>query len=132
MTTSPIVTGNGGVLVVVEAPIVVLVPGTGSAAVVVEGMEGVSIKARLIESEEGYIRLLWDYSDGNPRAALHFFVRSLDPDRGSRVRVRLFKAPDVDLCVKHLCGEFKIATGWSEADADDLFGHSRLLAPLLF
>ncbi|MCJ7755885.1 MAG: hypothetical protein MUP13_15095 [Thermoanaerobaculales bacterium] len=40
---------------------------------------------------------MWDYSDGNPRAALHFFLRSLDPDRGNSVRVRLFKAPDIEL-----------------------------------
>jgi hypothetical protein len=65
------------------------------ADLVVDGLEGVSTQARLIESEEGYTRLLWDYSDGNPRAALHFFLRSLDPDRGNRVRVRLFRAPDV-------------------------------------
>jgi hypothetical protein len=66
------------------------------ADLVVDGMEGVSTQARLIESEEGYTRLLWDYSDGNPRAALHFFLRSLDAERGDRVRVRLFRAPDVD------------------------------------
>ncbi|MEX1310359.1 MAG: ATP-binding protein [Candidatus Sulfomarinibacteraceae bacterium] len=67
------------------------------ADLVVDRLEGVSVSSRLIESAEGYSRLLWDYSDGNPRAALHFFLRSLDPDRGGRVRVRLFKAPDVDL-----------------------------------
>jgi hypothetical protein len=66
------------------------------ADLVVDGLEGVSTQARLIESEEGYTRLLWDYSDGNPRAALHFFLRSLDPDGGNRVRVRLFRAPDVE------------------------------------
>ena len=64
---------------------------------VVDRLEGVSVRSRLIESEEGYSRLLWDYSDGNPRAALHFFLRSLDPDRGKSVRVRLFKAPDIEL-----------------------------------
>ena len=67
------------------------------ADLVVDRLEGVSMRSRLIESADGYSRLLWDYSDGNPRAALHFFLRSLDPDRGDRVRVRLFKAPDVDL-----------------------------------
>jgi len=67
------------------------------ADLVVDRMEGVSVRSRLIESQEGYTRLLWDYSDGNPRAALHFFLRSLDADRGGRVRVRLFKAPDVAL-----------------------------------
>ncbi len=67
------------------------------ADLVVDRLEGVSVRSRLIESEEGYTRLLWDYSDGNPRAALHFFLRSLDPDRGNSMRVRLFKAPDIEL-----------------------------------
>jgi len=67
------------------------------ADLVVDRLEGVSVRSRLIESEEGYSRLLWDYSDGNPRAALHFFLRSLDPDRSNSVRVRLFKAPDIEL-----------------------------------
>jgi hypothetical protein len=67
------------------------------ADLVVDRMEGVSVRSRLIESQEGYTRLLWDYSDGNPRAALHFFLRSLDPDRSGRVRVRLFKAPEVEV-----------------------------------
>ncbi len=66
------------------------------ADLAIDRIEGVSVNARLIESEEGYTRLLWDYSDGNPRAALHFFLRSLDPERGNRVRVRLFRAPDPD------------------------------------
>ncbi len=67
------------------------------ADLVVDRMEGVSLRSSLIESEEGYTRLLWDYSDGNPRAALYYFLRSLDPDRGNSVRVRLFKAPDIAL-----------------------------------
>lgn len=64
------------------------------ADVAVDRLEGVAIRARLVESAEGYVRLLWDYSGGNPRIALHFFVRSLDPDRADRLRVRLFRAPD--------------------------------------
>jgi hypothetical protein len=67
------------------------------ADLVVDSMEGVSVRSRLIESQEGYTRLLWDYSDGNPRAALHFFLHSLDPERADRVRVRLFKAPEVQV-----------------------------------
>jgi hypothetical protein len=67
------------------------------ADLVIDRLEGVSVRSSVVESEEGYTRLLWDYSDGNPRAALHFFLRSLDPDGGASVRVRLFKAPDVDL-----------------------------------
>lgn len=60
-----------------------------------ERLEGVSSRDHLIESEEGYSRLLWDYSDGNPRVALHYFARSLDCDSDLRLRVRLFRAPDV-------------------------------------
>ena len=67
------------------------------ADVAVDHLEGVTRRARLVESADGYLRLLWDYSDGNPRVALHFFVRSLDPDRGDRLRVRLFRAPDPSL-----------------------------------
>jgi hypothetical protein len=64
---------------------------------VVDRMEGVSAQARLIESEEGYTRLLWDYSDGNPRVALHFFLRSLVPEGADAARVRLFRAPAVEV-----------------------------------
>ena len=63
---------------------------------VVDRMEGVSAQARLIESEEGYTRLLWDYSDGNPRVALHFYLRSLVPDSPTSAKVRLFKGPPVE------------------------------------
>ncbi|MHC4837912.1 MAG: ATP-binding protein [Planctomycetota bacterium] len=42
-----------------------------------------------------YIRLLWDYADGNPGIALHFWLRSLVPgDTPDTVRVRLFDDPD--------------------------------------
>ena len=64
------------------------------ADLVLDGMEGVTSSATLVESEEGYTRLLWDYADGNPRVALHFFLRSLAPEGGRRLRVRLFRAPD--------------------------------------
>jgi hypothetical protein len=67
------------------------------ADLVVDRLEGVALRSSVIESADGYSRLLWDYSDGNPRAALHFFLRSLDPEHSGRVRVRLFKAPDVGL-----------------------------------
>jgi len=64
---------------------------------VVDRMEGISSEASLLETEEGYTRLLWDYSDGNPRVALHFWVRSLVPESPTRVRVRLFRAPASDV-----------------------------------
>jgi hypothetical protein len=63
---------------------------------VLDQLEGVSAQARLIKSEEGYARLLWDYSDGNPKVALHFFMRSLVPAHWDRVRIRLFKGPQVE------------------------------------
>jgi hypothetical protein len=63
---------------------------------VLDRLEGVPYQARLIESEEGYTRLLWDYSDGNPRVALHFFLRSLVPESEDSFRVRLFRAPAVE------------------------------------
>lgn len=45
---------------------------------------------------ERYLRLLWDYSDGNPRVALHFWLRSLVVNGERRVRVRLFDGPSPD------------------------------------
>ncbi|NKF20973.1 hypothetical protein [Solimonas marina] len=40
-----------------------------------------------------YHRLIWDYSDGNPRVALHFFRLSLSPAGERKVTVRLFQMP---------------------------------------
>ena len=42
---------------------------------------------------ERYHRLVWDYSDGNPRVALHFFRLSLVWKEGRKVIVRLFPIP---------------------------------------
>lgn len=43
-----------------------------------------------------YHRLIWDYADGNPRVALHFFRLSLEWTIGSNVRVRLFSMPSMN------------------------------------
>lgn len=64
---------------------------------VVRDVEGVERAAHLVTTEREYMRLLWDYSDGSPRVALHFWARSLVPDGDHRVRARLFHGPDVDL-----------------------------------
>jgi len=40
-----------------------------------------------------YYRLIWDYADGNPRVALHFFRLSLAWNTGKKVTVRLFPMP---------------------------------------
>ncbi len=42
---------------------------------------------------ERYHRLVWDYADGNPRVALHFFRLSLVWNGGTKVVVRLFPIP---------------------------------------
>jgi hypothetical protein len=50
----------------------------------------------LERSEDRYHRLVWDYADGNPRIALHFFRLSLVWSAGRQVSVRLFPTPSVD------------------------------------
>ncbi|WP_228497295.1 MULTISPECIES: ATP-binding protein [Shewanella] len=46
-------------------------------------------------AEQGFYRILWDYSDGNPSVALRFFRQSLHQDKQTEeVFVRIFKAPD--------------------------------------
>jgi len=57
-------------------------------------LEGVSGHGRFLETEEGYTRLLWGYSDGNPRVALHYWLRSLVPEPGGQARVRLCQMPE--------------------------------------
>lgn len=48
-----------------------------------------------LEAQQAFSRLLWDYSDGNPRSAMHFWLRSLVVESGRRLRVRLFRRPDI-------------------------------------
>jgi hypothetical protein len=48
-------------------------------------------------SADRYHRLVWDYANGNPRIALHFFRLSLEWTHGKQVRVRLFALPSVDV-----------------------------------
>jgi flagellar biosynthesis GTPase FlhF len=40
-----------------------------------------------------YARLIWDYAEGSPRAALDCWAKSLVPDGRGRLRVRLFARP---------------------------------------
>jgi hypothetical protein len=63
---------------------------------VIERPEGVSEEVQLSQSAEGYCRLLWDYTDGNPKAAVHLLLRSLVQEAPSQVKVRLFRAPPVE------------------------------------
>lgn len=50
----------------------------------------------LERSADRYHRLVWDYADGNPRIALHFFRLSLVFVRDKQVDVRLFPTPQTD------------------------------------
>ncbi|RYU64629.1 ATP-binding protein [Aliivibrio finisterrensis] len=48
-------------------------------------------------AKNGFYRILWDYSDGNPTVALRFFRLSLYKDKETdTVLVRLFRAPQSD------------------------------------
>jgi len=58
-----------------------------------ERLDGGTLETEVLRTSERYRRLLWDHAGGNPRVALHYWLRSLVPDRGNRVRVRLFEAP---------------------------------------
>ncbi|WP_428261846.1 hypothetical protein [Haliangium sp.] len=60
-------------------------------------IEGVETRAQVIRTSQGYFRLLWDFTDGNPRVATHYWLRSLVPDPDKpRVRVHLFAAPRIE------------------------------------
>ena len=63
---------------------------------IVERVDGAELENEVVRTGERYRRLLWDYADGNPRVAVHFWLRSLVPDAGERVRVHLFAAPSAD------------------------------------
>ncbi|EHN69973.1 ATP-binding protein [Aliivibrio fischeri] len=48
-------------------------------------------------ARNGFYRILWDYSDGNPTVALRFFRLSLHRDKDTdAILVRLFRAPHSD------------------------------------
>ncbi|WP_437667560.1 AAA family ATPase [Sorangium sp. So ce1182] len=66
---------------------------------VMDNDESVDRAQRELRTERDFARLLWDYAQGCPRVALHFWQRSLlvDDARGERrLRVRLFRTPDED------------------------------------
>lgn len=63
-----------------------------ASTVAVQGIE------RQEDNSQRFHRLVWDYADGNPRVALHFFRLALHPQQGSerRVLVRLFPMPSMN------------------------------------
>lgn len=52
-----------------------------------------SLDAEVQRPSDRYHRIIWDYADGNPRVALHFWRYSLVPAGDKRVKVRLFASP---------------------------------------
>jgi hypothetical protein len=70
--------------------------GVSFSDLVVAGVEGVNISAQLGRTSQGYFRLLWDFTGGNPQLASYFWLNSLVPDEERRlVRVHLFAMPSV-------------------------------------
>lgn len=59
--------------------------------------QGPDAEAELVSTGQEYSRLLWDHAQGSPRVALHAWARSLVPDEGKRLRVRLFRRPEEHL-----------------------------------
>jgi hypothetical protein len=72
-----------------------------SALGVDPSFEGLSVPRRFDETpgdegertRKGFYRILWDYSDGNPAVALHFWGESLRETDDHRLIVRLFQEP---------------------------------------
>lgn len=62
----------------------------------VQEVEGVPEAAHVVETEEGYIRLLWNFAEGNPRVAQHFWLRSLVPTPAGALKVNLYDAPSAN------------------------------------
>jgi len=62
----------------------------------IDRLDGTEFQSEVIRTGERYQQLLWDYADGLPRVALHFWLYSLAPGENNRLKVRLFNAPGVD------------------------------------
>jgi hypothetical protein len=58
--------------------------------------DGGSGDFRLIENADGFFRMLWETSGGNPRVALYYWLQSLVPTGDDSLRVQLFAEPSLD------------------------------------
>jgi len=71
--------------------------GVSFTDLVVAGVQGVNITAQLGRTSQGYFRLLWDFTGGNPQLATYYWLNSLVPEEQERlVRVHLFSMPMID------------------------------------
>ena len=59
-------------------------------------MERTELSAQVVKNEEQYIRLLWNFAQGNPRIAQHFWLRSLVADEAGDLHVNLYEVPSVE------------------------------------
>ena len=60
-------------------------------------LDGPETLGESLDVSERFYRLLWDHADGNPRVALHVWLRSLAPSSTpGTLEVRLFRAPGAD------------------------------------
>lgn len=77
---------------------------------VVQELRGSALEDAILRTEGEYLRLLWDFSEGNPRVAIHYWLHSL-VTQDELLRVRLFAAPDAeDLEKLHEESRFLLAT----------------------
>ncbi|HPQ71478.1 MAG TPA: hypothetical protein PKW95_20295 [bacterium] len=67
---------------------------------IIDRVDGTQFASEVIRTGERYRQLLWDYADGLPRMALHFWLRSLAPAGDDGVKVRLFADPDTGVLEK--------------------------------
>ena len=67
---------------------------------IIDRVDGTQFASEVIRTGERYRQLLWDYADGLPRMALHFWLRSLAPAGDDGVKVRLFADPDAGILEK--------------------------------
>lgn len=70
---------------------------TNFTDLLVTRLEGMKESTQIVRTSQGYFRLLWDFTNGNPRIASYFWLRSLVPDSDKRrVRVHLFASPQIE------------------------------------
>lgn len=58
--------------------------------------EQAELSAQVVKNEEQYIRLLWNFAQGNPRIAQHFWLRSLVAEDDGALHVNLYDVPSVE------------------------------------
>jgi hypothetical protein len=70
------------------------------ADLVEDAGEGEDPEAIEDEGERAFAAVLWDFTDGNPRVALHYLKRSIVAGEDGEFRVRLFKVPPAELLLE--------------------------------